>query len=127
MPAEAVIDSPTRTSARLTASWGVVAVAQLLPDAEDEEQPVVGAGAEHQHDQQHLRDRRDLQTVPAPSAPISRMEISSASALGSSVTIAAGSDRNTTSNRTMMKRNENVCDLLAGLVRARLVGDAVAT
>ena len=36
---------------------------QFLPDPEDQEQPVVGARAEHQHDHQELGQRGDLQPV----------------------------------------------------------------
>ena len=47
MPADALIDSPTRTSACATASFGLEAAADLLSHPEDEEQAVVGARAEH--------------------------------------------------------------------------------
>ncbi len=88
--AENVIDSPTRvtdsTSAVRAAGrgparsesrdrnrpcWGapghaghvVAGRAQFLPDPEDQEQPVVGAGAEDQDDQQELGERRHLEAV----------------------------------------------------------------
>ncbi len=38
-------------------------VAQFLPGPEDQEQPVVGARAQHQHDQQELGQRRYLEPV----------------------------------------------------------------
>ncbi len=55
MPAEAgdrLADAQQRVLAR--PACGSVPVAQLLADAEDQEQAVVGAGAEQQHDQQDL-------------------------------------------------------------------------
>ena len=38
------------------------AATQFLTHSEDEEQPVVGSGAEHEHDQDELRDRGNLHT-----------------------------------------------------------------
>ena len=49
-PAEAVIDSPTRATAR-EPSWSGHARANPLPDPEHEEQPVVRARPENQHDE----------------------------------------------------------------------------
>ena len=65
VPADAVIDSPTRTSASLDRFVGAGAAADLLAHAEHEEQAVVGPGPEHEDDQQQLGDLRDLQPVGA--------------------------------------------------------------
>ena len=54
--AENVMVSPTLVTAARTASLGSGAAAQVLPDAEHQEQAVVGPRAEHQNDQQELRD-----------------------------------------------------------------------
>ncbi len=47
----------------VVAAGVVPADPQFLPDPEDQEQPVVRTRADDQHDQQQLRDRRDLQAV----------------------------------------------------------------
>ena len=65
VPADAEIDSPTRATARDTASFARQARPQAFPDAEHEEQPVVGPGSEDENDQQQLGDLRDLETVRA--------------------------------------------------------------
>ena len=57
---EKVIDSPTLASEKATASWTGVPAPDLLADAEDEEEPVVGAGPEQHHDQQDGREVGDL-------------------------------------------------------------------
>ena len=61
--AEKVIDSPTRSTAAITACLPVLSGAQVLAHPEDQEQAVVGARAEDQHDQQDLGQRRYLQPV----------------------------------------------------------------
>ena len=57
---EKVIDSPTLASEKATASCGRQSPPDLLADAEDEEEAVVGAGAEHDHHQQDRREVGDL-------------------------------------------------------------------
>ena len=49
-----------RASERATASFFSLPSREFLADAEDEEQPVVGPGTEHEHDEQELREHRDL-------------------------------------------------------------------
>ena len=61
--AENVIDSPTRSTAATTACLRVHSRAQVLAHPEDEEQAVVRARAEDQHDQQDLGQRRHLEPV----------------------------------------------------------------
>ena len=51
VPAEAEIDSPTLATARDTASFGSRPVSKTLSHPENEEQPVVGPGSEHDDDQ----------------------------------------------------------------------------
>ncbi len=61
-----------------------------------------------------------------PSPPIRRIEISSASTLGISVTRAAGTERNTTSSSTITNRIENVCTCLPALLELAWLATAVA-
>ena len=61
--AENVIDSPTLVSALTTASFAGVAEPDPLADPEHQEQAVVGAGAEHEHDQQQLGELGHLEPV----------------------------------------------------------------
>ena len=65
VPADALIDSPTRATARATASCGRQAGSEALSDPEHEEQPVVGPGPEDEHDQEQLGDLGDLEPVGA--------------------------------------------------------------
>ena len=65
VPADAVIDSPTRATARATASCRLEARAEAFPDPEDEEQPVVGPRPEDEDDEEQLGDLGDLEPVGA--------------------------------------------------------------
>ena len=62
-PAENVIVSPTRATESTIASWQAQPGPHLLPHPEHQEQRVVRARAEHQHDQQQRGDLGHAQAV----------------------------------------------------------------
>ena len=72
VPADAVMDSPTRCTAYATAAFGSLPLEQLLAHAEDEEEAVVGARPEDQDDEEDLGEERDLEQPRAPQAPDER-------------------------------------------------------
>ena len=63
----------------------------------------------------------------APSPPMKRIEMTSAKADGSRVTIGARMERKISSNSTMMKRNERRCVLLPAAFEPFWLATFVAT
>ena len=120
--AENVIVSPTRVTAARTASLGSAPLAQVLAHAEDQEQPVVGARAEHQHDQQQLGETETFRPACAAS-PTSGPAMATAKNAGISVISGASSDRKISSSRIRMKISGHAFDLVARGARLGLLVD----